>query len=513
MSAPSPSRATQLRLLLPHIPSLLTASTTHLLSLSSTSPYWDLKSTVIIALIKSYLSTPHDPPLTVEQVQRNSMGPKDKVGRGMWKVDASYGVVSDQEGTELEAVVRQEIERAGGQEIPTAGVAPLTGEWIGARPANTRDLDTSAFTEAEKYERLMQGVDGGEEGTTVLWLHGGAYFLLDPATHRPAAARFAGVSKSRVFLPRYRLAPQDPFPAALIDALQSYLFLLYPPPGSLHKPVAPSKLVLAGDSAGGGLALSLLLLVQALGEGPTPVLWHDTPRTPPLPAGVASLSPWVDLSRCFGSLSGGNGSEEECVGTDYLTAPLATAGIVYADSPAWNAQLRQSSKRTVFYAPDHLISNPYVSPILAEKWPEVPHWVAVGDECLRDQALWWATRLPERRRVVRYESMPHVFMSILTSHPASAHAWEEMAGFVHEVTKAPKGGEAEAEGYKWESVSVHPKRFASRALTPEEQRAGLEMAEVGGMVERAVVRYREIVEAGEKEGGMGTEQEVGGSKL
>lgn len=334
--------------------------------------------------------------------------------------------------------------------------------------------------------------------------------ILDPSTHRASTARFARFSKSRLFLPRYRLAPQNPFPAALIDALQSYLYLLYPPPGAFHSPVSPSKLIISGDSAGGGLSMSLLLLLHHLHETRTPIIWHNTPIVPPLPAGLATLSPWTEISRCFGSLGGLEGGSEEALAKyDYLGTPMTAANMSYSDSAAWNAEVRRSSRRTQFYAPDDMISNPFVSPMLAESWPVTPQYIVVGDESLRDQALYTAARIlkyTEKCRVEKYTGMPHVFQSVLAHHPASDHAWRNMARFSKAVTGA---GAAEG-GVEWKCVEVHPKKLTETPLIRQEMDQGLALEEVGKMVERAVVRYREVVQ--EKERGT-RGREVGSSKI
>ncbi|PZO08192.1 MAG: hypothetical protein DCF27_09120 [Lysobacteraceae bacterium] len=104
----------------------------------------------------------------------------------------------------------------------------------------------------------------------VLFLHGGAYCVGSPRTHRALAAWLARDSGLPVVVPDYRLAPEHPFPAALDDALAVYDAL-----------IAQGPVVIAGDSAGGGLALALAVQVR------------DTGR--PAPAGLALLSPWVDL--------------------------------------------------------------------------------------------------------------------------------------------------------------------------------------------------------------------------
>lgn len=107
----------------------------------------------------------------------------------------------------------------------------------------------------------------------MLYLHGGGYFACSPVTHRPITGGFAGHGL-RVFAPDYRLAPEHPFPAAIEDALAAYRALIMS-----HD---PHKLVVAGDSAGGGLALGLLLAARE--------------AELPMPAGLVLFSPWTDLA-------------------------------------------------------------------------------------------------------------------------------------------------------------------------------------------------------------------------
>lgn len=93
--------------------------------------------------------------------------------------------------------------------------------------------------------------------------------------------------KGRAFAVNYRKAPQYPFPCALQDALAAYLYLLYPPPEAKHRPVPPGQIVIAGDSAGGGLTLALLCVIRDSGL--------------PMPSGAVAISPWSDLTHCFPS--------------------------------------------------------------------------------------------------------------------------------------------------------------------------------------------------------------------
>lgn len=115
----------------------------------------------------------------------------------------------------------------------------------------------------------------------MMYVHGGAYFFGSVDEHRYQLQRHARKLQARVFAPRYRLAPQFPFPCGLLDCLAAYLYLL-----TVHE---PSEIVFAGDSAGGGMVLSILCLLRDQGI--------------PLPAGAILISPWVDLTHSFPSLS------------------------------------------------------------------------------------------------------------------------------------------------------------------------------------------------------------------
>ncbi|PUU76595.1 Alpha/Beta hydrolase protein, partial [Tuber borchii] len=269
----------------------------------------------------------------------------------------------------------------------------------------------------------------------------------DPATHRALARR--------VFLLRYRLAPQNPFPAAIIDALISYLYLLYPPPGALHSPVPASKIIIAGDSAGGGLAFALLQVLLHLNRKPGPapkdedegfsrassqanfsIPWRSSQRSIPLPGGIVGLSAWVDVSRCLGEirLSNGNrGSEVECLEWDYLLAPAEQRKGKYLPSPAWP----ENPGRTHLYAPDELINHPLVSPIGAESWyGSPPIWMCVGDECLRDTNLFLAHRLLASNvcvRFLKYTSMPHCFQMMVPHLEVSRKSIANVGEFIEAI--------------------------------------------------------------------------------
>jgi acetyl esterase/lipase len=117
--------------------------------------------------------------------------------------------------------------------------------------------------------------EGLESAQVILFLHGGSFTAGSIASHRTLAANVAIAARSRALLIGYRLAPEHPFPAAVEDAVAAYEWLL-------SQGYAPGQLVLAGDSAGGNLALALLVLLRD--------------RRRPLPAAAVCLSPGPDLT-------------------------------------------------------------------------------------------------------------------------------------------------------------------------------------------------------------------------
>jgi acetyl esterase/lipase len=129
--------------------------------------------------------------------------------------------------------------------------------------------------------------DGSPSDSVILYFHGGGYVSCSPGTHRPVTTALARDTGCRVLALDYRLAPEHPFPMAFTQALAAYHWLL------MHGN-KPTSLVLAGDSAGGGLALALL---AALGE-----------REPgSLPACAVAFSPWTDLEGTGASLKENDG--------------------------------------------------------------------------------------------------------------------------------------------------------------------------------------------------------------
>ena len=117
---------------------------------------------------------------------------------------------------------------------------------------------------------------GSDPDRTILYLHGGGYCVGSWQSHRGPITHLAVAADAQVYAPNYRLAPEHPYPAALEDALAAYRWLL-------ATGLSPSCIALAGDSAGGGLALATAIAIRD----------SDLPA----PSALVLISPWVDL-RC-----------------------------------------------------------------------------------------------------------------------------------------------------------------------------------------------------------------------
>jgi epsilon-lactone hydrolase len=124
-------------------------------------------------------------------------------------------------------------------------------------------------------------LEGGGDGPLLFWIHGGAYCLGSPGTHAAMAGQLAQRMGGGAVLPDYRLAPEHAFPAAAEDVLAAYRALLAEGPPA-------ARIVVGGDSAGGGLAFALLHLIGEAGL--------------PWPCGVVAFSPWADLTASGESL-------------------------------------------------------------------------------------------------------------------------------------------------------------------------------------------------------------------
>jgi acetyl esterase/lipase len=257
------------------------------------------------------------------------------------------------------------------------------GEWIA--PARTNETGTRA------------GRDGASEGV-VLYLHGGGYVSCSPATHRPVTAALARLTKLSVFAPDYRLAPEHRYPAALDDAVAAYRWLL-------DQGANPSSLVVAGDSAGGGLALALLLRARD--------------EALPLPAAAVCFSPWTDLAGTQDSVRSNDGRCAMFRATNFGEFASAYLGTASAFDP--------------YASPAHAADFGGLPPVLLQ----------VGStELLLDDARTVHDKILAvggESRLEVYEDLMHCWQMLDGLVPEARAALRSAASFINEHTSAGPG--------------------------------------------------------------------------
>lgn len=233
--------------------------------------------------------------------------------------------------------------------------------------------------------------DLAEDAPVVLYFHGGGFRLASSIAYRSYGSHLADVIGARVLLVDYRLAPENRFPAAAEDCFAVWESLL-------ADGVNPNRIVIAGDSAGGGLAAAVTL--HALADGV-------------LPAGVICLSPWVDLTVTAATYD----SRAEL---DYMFSRTAAEEAVEAYLGGQD--------------PTHHIA----SPIFGDWAGAPPLLVIAGDhEVLLDDAQRLALVAGEAGVEVTlriYPEMPHIFPFNYPAFPEAVEGVEEMATFVRRVT-------------------------------------------------------------------------------
>jgi acetyl esterase/lipase len=160
-------------------------------------------------------------------------------------------------------------------------------------------------------------VEARDTGTAILFFHGGGYGVGSPGTHLALTMRIARQTGLTVFLPAYRKAPESRFPAQLQDATRAL-------DAVQRQGIVTDRLILAGDSAGGNLALALAQKLKAEGR--------------PMPCALVLISPWTDIS------------------LSHLPEDRDDALL----GPVWAAQMRDA-----FISPEHW-RDPLASPVFAE---------------------------------------------------------------------------------------------------------------------------------------------------
>lgn len=256
---------------------------------------------------------------------------------------------------------------------------------------------------------------------------------MDPCTHRIPVAHLSKLTGAPILSVRYRLAPQHPFPAALVDALTVYLSLIHPPAGSLHDPVPANKIIIAGDSAGGNLCLALLQTLLTLRRLSSTVRFHGKEVPIELPAGVTLVSPWTDLTRSMPSIFSN-------AKFDYLVPPEQIPGTLYDPYPFPDCHVwPREPPRVDLYAYANCLIHPLVSPLAAPKelWKDSPPlFMVMGEEGLTDEGLLVARKIHHAGvpiEVEQFEGMPHCFGHLMIGTPAGKRCYVTWADFCRDV--------------------------------------------------------------------------------
>ncbi len=229
----------------------------------------------------------------------------------------------------------------------------------------------------------------------VLYLHGGAYVSGSIRSHRALASHIARASQVRVLLLDYRLAPEHPFPAALEDAVAAFEWM------QSELRLQPDRIVIAGDSAGGGLSLATALRIRNSGQ--------------PLPRALVALSPWTDLT---------------CSGESFARLGHKDPFFPTAD------RLHQAA---LAYAHQTPLNHPEVSPRFADLCglPEI--YIQVGsDEALLSDSVDLAKQASDARVSVRLEEWPgmwHVWQLFCDWMPESRDAISRIGDYINDALK------------------------------------------------------------------------------
>jgi len=281
---------------------------------------------------------------------------------------------------------------------PTPQKARAEFEWSARltfrRVPFTIQLEETVSLQDRSLRLVWVSAGAVRNDTVLLYLHGGGYIVGSPETHAAMMAHLSKLAGTRVVMPDYRLAPEHAFPAQLDDALAAWQALL-------DKGYAPENIMIGGDSAGGGLALSLLAELCQRGQHP---------------AACVCFSPWTDLTLTGKSLQD-NARSDLLLSVERIN------------------ELREYFLHSS--APD----NPRASPLLAN-FPNCPpvFMQYSTTEILADDARRMATALETQGAQVTLEpwtDLPHVWHIFQGALPEADQALAKTAQFMRAHFPAP----------------------------------------------------------------------------
>jgi len=262
---------------------------------------------------------------------------------------------------------------------------------------------------ANKYSKIPDGIEikariieglnsewlvpaGASPDKVILYIHGGGYVSGSCNDHRGFVSKFAKNTGVTNLMYEYRLAPENPYPAALDDAVMIYQWLLF-------SGFQPENIVVAGESAGGGLCLALLLALKD--------------RKIPLPAAAVAISPWTDLT---------------CSSDSYKTKNRVSL-----------APLNSWTVFSKYYTGGHQAALPYISPLFGDLKGLPPLFInsAVDDELYEDgEKFYLKAREAEIDVTFRQGvAMVHCYPLLAPMFKEATKAMDEIVDFVHRQLK------------------------------------------------------------------------------
>ncbi|HON45331.1 MAG TPA: alpha/beta hydrolase [Planctomycetota bacterium] len=275
--------------------------------------------------------------------------------------------------------------------LPFKEIEECVEEWKQAKEIFPLDKDVQIKSiDIDGLEAAWVRIQGIEPRGTIFYCHGGGYAFGSIEMHKEFVSRLARTCNMEGFIFNYRLTPEHPFPAGLEDSLKAYTYIL-------DQGKDPDTIVIAGDSAGGGLTMSTLLKLRELQL--------------PLPKCTVCISPWVDLTHT-------SESNRLNVKIDPMLRPNV---------------LKKIAK---FYSPTEDFTNPLISPVFADLTGLPPMLILVGTlEVLLDDARLLAKNA-ERDGVATeleiWEGMPHVFPYMAAVLPEAEKSIENIGTFVRQ---------------------------------------------------------------------------------
>ncbi|MCA1845751.1 MAG: alpha/beta hydrolase [Actinobacteria bacterium] len=276
-------------------------------------------------------------------------------------------------------------------DIPLAEMRAQFEKLAGGMPSGegTEQETVTAGGRPAEWIRPTTSAAAARAHAAIVHFHGGGYVLGSPRTTRPITAGLARHTGLPVLVPDYRLAPEDPFPAAIDDAVDVYCWLI-------EQGFEPGRVVISGDSAGGGIAVALLIALRD--------------RSLPAPAGAIGISPFVDLTLSSPSIDANEGRDPQ------VTRPFLTSAVRH------------------YLAGRVDPKTPLASPVFADLAGLPPLMLQVGgDELLLDDSL----RLAEAAEaagvdvtVERWAGLMHVWHQMAPRLPEAEAALASLAAWL-----------------------------------------------------------------------------------